>query len=83
MRSRWVSKWLVALRISAVACAGHAEVIKAAREGKMDALLIRKLDRLGRDTVMTLEFIQGLEQLGIETYSPLDGEIQLEQGILN
>jgi hypothetical protein len=58
---------------------GLSEVMKAAGEGKMDVLLIKKLDRLGRDTVKTLEFIRGLEQLGIQIYSPLEGEIKLEQ----
>lgn len=59
--------------------AGLSEVMKAAGEGKMDVLLVKKLDRLGRDTVKTLEFIRGLEQLGIELYSPIEGEIKLEQ----
>jgi Site-specific recombinases, DNA invertase Pin homologs len=59
--------------------AGLTEVMKAAGEGKMDVLLVKKLDRLGRDTVKTLEFIRGLEQLGIELYSPLEGIIKLEQ----
>lgn len=59
--------------------AGLSEVMKAAGEGKMDVLLVKKLDRLGRDTVKTSEFIRGLEQLGIELYSPLEGEIKLEQ----
>jgi len=59
--------------------AGLAEVTKAAGEGKMDVLLVKKLDRLGRDIVKTLEFIRGLEQLGVGLYSPLEGEIQLGQ----
>ena len=59
--------------------AGIAEVMKAAGEGKMDVLLVKKLDRLGRDTAKTLEFIHGLDQLGVGLYSPLEGEIQLEQ----
>lgn len=59
--------------------AGLAEVTKAAGEGKMDVLLVKKLDRLGRDIAKTLEFIRGLEQLGVGLYSPLEGEIQLEQ----
>lgn len=58
---------------------GLAEVTMAAGEGKMDVLLVKKLDRLGRDTAKTLEFIRGLEQLGVGIYSPLEGEIQLEQ----
>lgn len=59
--------------------AGLAEVTKAAGEGKMDVLLVKKLDCLGRDAAKTLEFIRGLEQLGVGLYSPLEGEIQLEQ----
>lgn len=59
---------------------GLAEVEKAAEEGKMDVLLVKKLSRLGRDTTQMLEFLRGLEQLGIKLYSPLEGEIRLEQG---
>lgn len=57
-------------------CAGLAEVMKAAGDGKMDVLLVKKLDRLGRDTVKTLEFLRGLDQLDIQLYSPLEGEIR-------
>jgi hypothetical protein len=60
-------------------CVGLSEIMKAAGEGRMDMLLVKKLDRLGRDTAKTLEFIRGLEQLGVGLYSPLEGEIQLEQ----
>jgi DNA invertase Pin-like site-specific DNA recombinase len=59
---------------------GLAEVEKAAKQGKMDVLLVKKLSRLGRDTTQMLEFLRGLEQLGIKLYSPLEGEIHLEQG---
>jgi hypothetical protein len=58
--------------------AGLAEVMKAAGDGKMDILLIKKLDRLGRDTAKLLEFLRGLDQLGVELYSPLEGLIQLD-----
>ena len=58
---------------------GLSEIMKAAGEGRMDMLLVKKLDRLGRDTAKTLEFIRGLEQLGVGLFSPLEGEIQLEQ----
>ncbi|MPL87839.1 hypothetical protein SDC9_33849 [bioreactor metagenome] len=59
-------------------CAGLAEVMKAAGDGKMDILLIKKLDRLGRDTAKLLEFLRGLDKLGVELYSPLEGLIQLD-----
>jgi DNA invertase Pin-like site-specific DNA recombinase len=55
---------------------GLIEVMKAAGDGKMDILLIKKLDRLGRDTMKTLEFLRDLDQLGIRLYSPLEGEIR-------
>jgi len=58
--------------------AGLAAVMKAARDGKMDVLLVKKLDRLGRDTVKLLEFLRGLDKLGVELYSPLEGQIQLD-----
>jgi len=60
---------------------GLAEVMKAAGDGRMDVLLIKKLDRLGRDTVKLLELLRGLKQLGVELYSPLEGQIQLEQNL--
>lgn len=56
---------------------GLTEVIEAAAEGKMDVLLIVNLSRLGRDTVKTMDFIRGLDWLGIGLYSPLEGEIKL------
>lgn len=58
--------------------AGLAEVMKAAGDGKMDVLLVKKLDRMGRDAAKTLEFLRGLDQLGVELYSPLEGQIQLD-----
>jgi DNA invertase Pin-like site-specific DNA recombinase len=58
---------------------GLLEVMKAAEDGKMDVLLVKRLDRLGRDTMKTLEFLRGLDQLGIQLYSPMEGEIRLTQ----
>ncbi|MBU7008704.1 recombinase family protein [Phosphitispora fastidiosa] len=57
---------------------GLAEVMKVAGDGRMDVLLVKKLDRLGRDTAKLLEFLRGLEQLGVKLYSPLEGQIQLD-----
>lgn len=57
---------------------GLKELMKAAGDGEFDMLLIKKLDRLGRDATKTLEFIRGLEQLGIKVYSPLEGEIRMD-----
>jgi hypothetical protein len=57
---------------------GLAEVMKAADDGRMDVLLVKKVDRLGRDTAKLLEFLRGLDQLGVELYSPLEGQIQLD-----
>mgnify|MGYP001424678163 CR=1 FL=1 len=58
--------------------AGLAEVMKAAGDGRMDVLLVKKADRLGRDTAKLSEFLRGLDQLGVELYSPLEGQIQLD-----
>lgn len=58
--------------------AGFAEVMKAAGDGEMDILLIKKLDRLGRDTAKLLEFLRRLDQLDVELYSPLEGQIRLD-----
>lgn len=61
--------------------AGLTEVMKAAGDGKMDVLLVKRLDCFGWNTVKTLEFFQGLDQLGIKLYSPLEGEIRLLKDI--
>ncbi len=58
---------------------GLREAEKAASENQMDVLLVKRLERIGRDTTQVLEFIRGLNQLGITIYSPLEGEIRLEQ----
>ncbi len=57
---------------------GLAEVMNVAGDSKMDVLLVKKLDRLGRDTAKLLEFLRGLDQLGVELYSPLEGQVQLD-----
>jgi DNA invertase Pin-like site-specific DNA recombinase len=58
---------------------GLQETEKAANENQMDVLVVKRLDRIGRDTAQVLEFLRGLDQLGIAIYSPLEGEIRLEQ----
>ncbi len=57
---------------------GLLEVKKAAEEEKMDVLLVKRLDRLGRDAQKVSEFISLLEKHAIAIYSPLEGEIELE-----
>lgn len=57
---------------------GLAEVMKAAGDGRMEVLLVKKLDRLGRDTAKLLDLLRGLDQMGVELYSPLEGQIQLD-----
>ncbi len=57
---------------------GLLEVMKAAGDGKIDVLLVKRLDRMGRDTMKTLEFLRELDQLGIRLYSPMEGEIHLD-----
>jgi len=59
--------------------AGIMEVMKAAADGKFDVLLVKRLVCLSRDTVKMLEFLRGLDQLGIRIYSPMEGEIRLAQ----
>ena len=56
---------------------GLTEVMEAAEEGKMDVLLVVNISRLGRDTAKTMELLRRLDQLDIEIYSPLEGEIHL------
>lgn len=54
---------------------GLLQIIKSAEEGKMDTVLIKKLDRLGRDILKTQELLKRLEQMGIRFYSPMEGEL--------
>lgn len=54
---------------------GLLEVMKAAEDGKMDVVLIKRLDRLGRDALKTQELLQRLDHLGIQLYSPMEGEL--------
>ncbi|HEY9161002.1 MAG TPA: recombinase family protein [Desulfomonilia bacterium] len=58
---------------------GLLEALQAAENGKIDVLLVKRLDRISRDTLKTIELLQNLKQLGITVYSPLEGEIRLEQ----
>jgi DNA invertase Pin-like site-specific DNA recombinase len=60
---------------------GLLEVKEAAGEGKMDVLLVKKLDRIGPDVTKMLELIRGLEKLGVQTYSPLEGNIRVARFI--
>lgn len=58
---------------------GLKEVMKAAGNDEFDVLLVKKLDRLGRDAAKTLELLKGFDQLGIRLYYPLEGEIKIPQ----
>jgi len=58
---------------------GLLKVMKAAADGEFGVLLIKRLDRLGRDMPKTMELLMGMEQLGIKVYSPLEGEISFSQ----
>ena len=60
-------------------CSGLLKVMKAAMDREFGVLLIKRLDRLGRDMPKTMELFMGLEQLGIKVYSPLEGEISFSQ----
>ena len=57
---------------------GLLKVMKAAADENL-ALLIKRLDRLGRDMPKTMELLMGMEQIGIKVYSPLEGEISFSQ----
>ena len=57
---------------------GLLEVMKSAEEGKMEVLLVKRLDRLGRDARRVSELISLLGKHSIDIYSPLEGDIALE-----
>src|SRR5690349_17695209 len=46
-----------------------ARILPDARLGRFDQLLVYKLDRLGRETRLTLEAVAGLEQHGVRVRS--------------
>src|SRR5262249_27259411 len=46
-----------------------ARVLKDAKTGKFDQLLVFKLDRLGRETRLILEAVHNLEKLGVRVRS--------------
>ena len=52
---------------------GLNEVTVAAKAGRFDVLLVHSTSRLGRDTCQTMAFLEKLSQMGIQTYSPLEG----------
>lgn len=58
---------------------GLKEAIAAAKTGKMDALIIHSVSRIGRDTAKTIDFIWQLNDCGVKVYSPLEGEISMDQ----
>ncbi|MPN39512.1 hypothetical protein SDC9_187040 [bioreactor metagenome] len=58
---------------------GLTELMEAAMIGKMDALIIDSINRIGRDTKQVLEFLHKLDGYGVKVYSPLEGEIDIEQ----
>lgn len=58
---------------------GLLEALQAAVDGEIEVLLVKKLDRINRDTLTTIELLQNLKQLGITVYSPLEGEVHLKK----
>ncbi len=57
---------------------GLTELMEAAITGKMDALIIDSINRIGRDTNQVLGFLHKLNGYGVKVYSPLEGKINIE-----
>lgn len=55
---------------------GLQALLKAAKAGSFQVLLVDSVSRIGRDTAKTIEFIQTIGDCGISIYSPMEGEIQ-------
>ena len=60
-------------------CSGLKEALTAARAGTLDALIVHSVSRIGRDISKTIDFIRQLNGCGVKVYSPLEGEIRMEQ----
>jgi mRNA interferase MazF len=58
---------------------GLARLSEAAETKDFSILLIRSLSRIGRDGSATIDFLIQLNRLGIETYSLLEGKIDVFQ----
>ncbi|MEA5024869.1 MAG: recombinase family protein [Desulfitobacterium hafniense] len=54
---------------------GLQEMMQAARDGKFEVLLIKRVDRLSRYPGKTLGLLRELERLDIQVFSPLEGQI--------
>ena len=59
-------------------CPGLTELMEAAIIGKMDVLIIDSINCIGRDTKQVLEFLHKLDGYGVKVYSPLEGEMNIE-----
>ena len=57
---------------------GLAELMETAINGKIDVLIIDSINRIGRDTKQVLEFLHKLDGYGVKVYSPLEGEMNIE-----
>lgn len=55
---------------------GITEISDAAASGRMDTVFIKAFSCLGRDTYLNLEYIEQLNQQGIEVFSLAEGAIQ-------
>lgn len=59
--------------------AGLKEAMAVAQTGELDALIVHSVSRIGRDSAKTIDFIRQLNNCGVKVYSPLEGEISVEQ----
>lgn len=56
---------------------GLQAVLKAAKGGSFQVLLVDLVSRIGRDMAKTVNFIQTISGCGVSIYSPMEGEIKL------
>lgn len=55
---------------------GLQAVLKAAKGGSFQVLLVDSVSRIGRDMAKTVNFIQTISGCGVSIYSPMEGEIK-------
>jgi len=56
---------------------GLQSVLKAAKAGSFQVLLVDSVSRIGRDMSKTIEFMNTVMDCGVSIYSPIEGEIKL------
>lgn len=68
---------------------GLKRFMETAKQGGADVLIVHDLSRIGRNVCEAIEYLNQLNQMGVEVYSPLEGRLEfamqniLQEAMLN